>query len=186
GDSSHPATAHGRAGGSGVSDTTGPWKVDAQVLESLRLEEARAALGRNDPHKALVEAEELLYLHPHQIEALPVVGEAAAAMGDAWTARIAYGELKAVLPEDPAPLRGLMVAEFECLDYKRSLDTSRQLAKMGPWSAEAWYSEGLACERLGRASDAKRCIQKAARLAPDIYPPDAAVPLATWKKAIAR
>ena len=169
-----------------MSDTTGPWKVDAQVLESLRLEEARNALERNDPHKALVEAEELLYLHPHQIEALTVVGEAASAMGDAWTARIAYGELKAVLPEDPAPLRGLMVAEFECLDYKRALETSRQLAKMEPSSAEAWYFQGLACERLGRGSDAKRCIQKAARLAPDIYPPDAAIPPATWKKAMER
>jgi tetratricopeptide (TPR) repeat protein len=169
-----------------VSDTTGPWKVDAQVLESLRLEEARAALERNDPHKALVEAEELLYLHPHQLEALTVVGEAASAMGDAWTARIAYGELKAVLPEEPAPLRGLMVAEFECLDYKRSLETSRQLAKMEPSSAEAWYFQGLACERLGRGADAKRCIQKAARLAPEIYPPDAVVPPATWKKAMDR
>ncbi len=114
------------------------------------------------------------------------MAEAASAMGDAWTARIAYGELKAVLPEDPGPIRGLMVAEFECLDYQRTFDSSRELAKKDPSSAEAWYFQGLACERLGRAADAKRCIAKAARLAPDVYPPDATVPPATWKKAMER
>jgi tetratricopeptide (TPR) repeat protein len=170
-----------------VSDTTGPWKrVDAQVLESLRLEEARQALARNDPHTALVEAEELLYLHPHQIDALTIVAEAASAMGDAWTARIAYGELRAVLPDDVAALRGLMVAEFECLDYAKALESGRALAKHEPSSAEAWYFQGLAHERLGREADAKRCIQKAARLAPEVYPPDAAVPPATWKRSLER
>jgi tetratricopeptide (TPR) repeat protein len=169
-----------------LSDTTGPWRVDAQVLESLRLEQAKAALARSDAHTAMVEAEELLYLHPHQVEALTVVAEAASAMGDAWTARIAYGELKALRPDDAGPIRGLMVAEFECLDYERALESSRQLVKKDPTSAEAWYFQGLSCERLGRQADAKRCIQKAVRLAPDVYPPDAAVPPATWKHAIER
>jgi tetratricopeptide (TPR) repeat protein len=167
-----------------VSDITGPWTVDASVLESLRLEEARSALGRNDPHTALAEAEELLYTHPHHLDALAIVGEAAAVMGDAWTARIAYGELNALRPDDVEALRGLMVAEFECTEYERALETSRQLTKRDPQDAEGWYFQGLCHERLGRPTDGRRCIKKATRLAPDVYPAEQPVTEAAWKAAL--
>lgn len=167
-----------------MSDVPGPWTVDSAVLEALRLDTARSALDRDDPHLALVEAEELLDTNPFHFEALLVAAQAASLVGDAWMARQAYEQAFDQRPDHADALRGLMGCRFECLDFEGAIEAAEGLRAHEPLAAEAAYFKALCLERMGKARPAKAAFAEATKLDASTFPADVALDEAAWDEAL--
>ncbi len=99
-----------------------------------------------------------------------VEGQALAGLGDASTALRRLEEARRLLPEDLEVLVELGQALHELCRFEeasRILAEALRIDRDDPW---ALHAAGLAAERLGRAREAERLLERAAALAPDEFP----------------
>lgn len=164
--------------------TTGPWVFDPETLHQLRLQKAQQALAGQEPHRALVEAEELLEDDPHNLEALTIVGRAALEMGDAFLAVQAFEHLVGADPDVLEPRIGLAAARFQAVDLEGSLEVARALTQAVPGRPEGWYYAALCLERLGEREEARVAFERAHACSPEAYPLPARIGARTWTQVL--
>lgn len=164
--------------------TTGPWIFDQDTLHQLRLQKAHQALAAQDPHQALVEAEELLEDNPANLEALTIVGRAALDMGDACLAELAFGQLVDADAHVLEARIGLVAARFQVVDFEGCMEVARELTVAAPERPEGWYYVGLCHERMGDKVGAREAFERAHALSPEDYPLPAKVGARTWTAAL--
>ena len=162
-----------------------PWAVDPDMVITLRLKKAQAALDRGDADLAFVEAEELLEEAPEHVEALLVSGRAALAMHDAGTARAAFEQVLERRPGSIEAHEGLAVARFEAVDFQGALESARTTVADDPNRSRAWYYQGLALERLDQPDEALQCFERAYALDPADHPLPRNFSDAAWEEALA-
>lgn len=168
-----------------MSDDAGsPWVMDREVLGGLRLGVAEEALAREDWHRALVEAEELLAETAGHVGALSVVARAAWSLGDFGMARVAAEAWARAAPSDPAATRWLGEARYADLDFEGTValldgPTAAADGVLQELGARAW-------EHLGQDSAAAAALG-AARAAggADLGPMPDPGP-AGWARALRR
>jgi hypothetical protein len=166
-----------------VSDDAGsPWAMDREVLGSLRLGVAEEALARDDWHRALVEAEELLAETAGHVGALSVVARAAWSLGDYGMARAAAEAWARAVPSDADARRWLAEARYGALDFEGTV----ALLDGGAGDAVLQELGARAYEHLGQAGSAAAALERArAAGGQDVGPMGDPTP-AGWARALRR
>jgi len=153
-----------------VTTEAGGWTLAPGMLRELRLKRAEEALSAGDPDLATVEAEELLDEEPDHLTALLVVGDASVEIGMPACAVAAFSHVLSLTPAQPRAQTGLCIARFELGDLEGCVGAAEAASATHPDLIEPWYYRGLALERLGRRDEAAAALEKAAAMAPDLYP----------------
>lgn len=160
------------------------WSVDPDSLLDLRRTRAAQALRQGEPGRALVEAEELLGVHPDDTDALAMVGEAALELGDSLLALRAYDGVVARSPDQAAAWIGLGLARLHEAEPQLAIEALGRGLELDDGQALGWYGLALARELLGQ--DSAEARERARSLDPARFPLPAAVDAATWEQAVRR
>lgn len=140
--------------------------MDPQAHLALTLEVARSTAAAGDLHTALAIAEEVLDLHPDDLDALLMVAELAPRVGLAASAVAAVDQAAARGARPGAVAAAALFAAGRLEDAVAEAD--RRLAD-APDDARAHAVRGQALELLGRAAEADEALARAARLAPSRF-----------------
>ena len=162
----------------------GSWTVDPSTLVSLRLSEAERAVQDGALDRALIEAEELLDENPAHPRGLAIVAHAALGMGDILTALAALNRFVELHPPDARILQSLAAARFEAVDYAGALAAAEQATSLDPSVSAAWHYQGLALERLGKATEAAERFALAHEKDPNAFPISMTWDTVNWEELL--
>ena len=164
---------------------SGTWHIDPAVLAALRLDQVEQALEQGRAAQALLEVEELLDASPDDTRAIFYAGQAALALGDAGTARLALAHCDRLRPHDPAILSPLAAACFESADLAAARQLAEQALALAPRDPGAWFTLALVLERTGAPDAAADAFQQAHTLAPERFAlPRAPLSDARWQAVL--
>ena len=144
--------------------------MEPDGMIELRLKAAREAFDRKQFPTALVEAEELLDLHPDHLFGLMIVGDSSLELGEALGAEAAFTRVLEFQPESATALSGLAISRFELTNFDGAVESANQALALKPKHAEAYYIRGLAHEFSGRSREALADFEAASAMAPEHYP----------------
>ena len=148
------------------------------------LEEAWGALEDGDYETAIELGEQLLVRRPEEAEARHVVGAALLELGDAVGALPHLERASAARSDDPEVLADLGGARFETLRFREARDALAKALALDANVARAHHWLALLEERAGNDRAARNHSGKAARLAPDAYPPPFRVTEAVFQSLV--
>jgi tetratricopeptide (TPR) repeat protein len=167
--------------------SVGPWHVDRQVLQGMRLERLRELSRAGTWREVVLEAEELLDDEPDHVEVVFLLAESLLAIGEPELARLAYEHRLRIGPPDHDALLGQGLASYEMCDLPMALECLREVVRVRPDHAEAQFSLGLALEATGEAMHAlasANAFSAARILAPEQYPAPLSLTPTEWKSAL--